>query len=295
MAVSFFYILVFAIGLLFGSFFNVVADRLVVKKSPLFGRSICDLCHNILKPKDLVPLLSFIFLKGRCRYCKEKLSFYYPLSELLTGFTFLGVFYYSNILTSYTSSVSWISLVYLLTVFSVYIIIFLSDSKYRIIPNKVIIPAIIFVALFLVFSTAFDLFNSYKFLSTDAFGQYLLRVGWWNSQLLHSLKALLVTFLSSFAISAFFRFLIFITKGKGMGYGDVKLGLLIGLFNGFPQNILAVFLGFVFGACYSVVFLLLGKKTMKDTIAFGPFLILGSVVGFLWGSAILSWYLSLGS
>ena len=78
-----------------------------------------------------------------------------------------------------------------------------------------------------------------------------------------------------------------------MGGGDVKLGFLIGLFNGFPHNILAVFLGFLLGSLYSGFMILLNKKSLKDTIAFGPFLILGSIISFIWGQEIIFWYLNL--
>jgi leader peptidase (prepilin peptidase)/N-methyltransferase len=96
-------------------------------------------------------------------------------------------------------------------------------------------------------------------------------------------------------IALFFQFLILITKGRGMGDADVKLGFLIGLVNGFPMAFMAVFMGYVLGAFYSVFLMLMKKKTMKDSIPFGPFLILGSVLILLFGNQIWLWYSGLGS
>jgi prepilin signal peptidase PulO-like enzyme (type II secretory pathway) len=101
-------------------------------------------------------------------------------------------------------------------------------------------------------------------------------------------------FVGAVIICLFFLLLVWATKGRGMGWGDVKLGFLIGLVNGFPYGFEAIFFGFVFGAIYSLVLILLKKKTVKDTIAFGPFLILGSVFVLIWGERILNWYTTVG-
>src|SRR3989344_1715356 len=207
------YPFLFILGACVGSFLNVISDRLESGKSIIFGRSHCESCKNKLYARDLIPVFSFLFLKGRCRYCKEKLSYTYLVSELLTGFIFV-----------YT-------------------------------------------------------------------GIYLIKVGYMKNIMFPIITGTLYAIISSFIISSFFWFLIFITKGRGMGFGDVKLGFLIGLFNGWPNNILAIFLGFLTGAVFSLILILFGKKGMKDTIAFGPFLILGSFISFFWGSQIVRWYL----
>ena len=81
------------------------------------------------------------------------------------------------------------------------------------------------------------------------------------------------------------------TKGKGMGFGDVRLALLVGLFNRFPNNVLAILMAFVLGAVFSVILMIFGKKGMKDRIAFGPFMLLGSVSAFVFGDVFFAWYL----
>lgn len=293
MIVVIFYVLIFIAGLFIGSFLNVVSDRIVKGKNVFFGRSECDYCERSLKAIDLVPLLSFISTKGKCRYCGEKLSLYYPLSEVLTGFSFVGSAYFINLFSNTQSSLIWILYIYFLGVFSFYIIIFLADVKYRIIPNKVVYPAIIFVIFFLLFNFAFTVVSSYRSMKNDPFGKYLLESGYWNDQMLLMAKGVGYTFLSALAIGVFFWLLTKIKDGRAMGGGDVKLAFLIGLFNGFPFSVLAIFLGFLLGAVFSISLVFLRRKTIKDTVPFGPFLILGSVVSLVWGPVILSWYFGL--
>lgn len=224
--------------------------------------------------------------------CGKKLSWYYPFSELLTGLMFAGVAYYSGIFQVFGTA-SIISFVFLLLLASAYIVIFLTDLKHQIIPNKIVYPAIIFVALFMIVNASAYLITTYSRLKADPFGIYLLEAGYLHVQALHILKSLGITFLSSVFIAGFFFFLVKITKGRGMGAGDIKLGFLIGLFNGFPQNIIAIFSGFVIGAIVSLVLILFKVKTMKDTIAFGPFLIIGSVAALIWGYDLWVFYTTL--
>ncbi len=286
------YPFLFILGSCVGSFLNVISDRLENGKSIIFGRSHCESCKNKLYARDLVPVFSFLSLKGRCRYCKEKLSYMYLVSELLTGFVFVFTAFHLN-LTKDFNSFSIFSYVYLIIVFSAYIIILLSDFKFRLIPDKVVIPVIIMIFGALIFNGFFTYFSTLARLKADPLGMYLIKVGYMSNILRPLISGTVYVIASSALISLFFWFLIFITKGRGMGFGDVKLGFLIGLFNGWPNSILAIFLGFFSGAVFSLALILFGKKGMKDTIAFGPFLILGSFVSFFWGSQIIKWYLDL--
>ena len=286
-----YYIFVFIAGLFFGSFLNLVADRVVKGESILFGRSHCDHCKRNLNVRDLIPLLSFALAKGKCRYCSTKLAWTYPFSEVLTGLAFVGVAYFTGVFDSdITSRLAVFG--FLLVMAGFYIILFMTDLKYRLIPDKIVIPAMVFVIVFNVVYLGWTLASSYMQLKNDDFGKYLLEAGFWHLQLYQILKMFVVNMISAVGIGLFFWFLVFITKGRGMGGGDIKLGFLIGLVNGFPQNILAIFLGFIFGALFSMAMIVLRRKTVKDTIAFGPFLILGSVVALVFGEKILSWYFS---
>ena len=285
-----YYIFVLIAGLLFGSFLNLVADRIVKGESILFGRSHCDHCMKNLVAGDLVPLLSFMLAKGKCRYCSNKLSRTYPFSEILTGLIFVGLAYFTGVFTeAFAARLPLFA--FLAVTASFYIVLFLTDLKYRLIPDKVVKPAIVFVFLFNLIFMAYLLGSSYYQLRNDDFGKYLLQAGFWHLQLYEMLRRFAVNLISAITIALFFWFLVYITKGRGMGGGDIKLGLLIGLVNGFPSNVIAIFLGFVFGALISILLIILRKKTVKDTIAFGPFLIAGSVAALVWGDLILSWYL----
>ena len=288
------YFYLFIIGLFVGSFLNLVSDRLPNGEKFIFGRSKCDFCHKSLKPKNLVPIFSFIIQKGKCSFCHKKLSFLYPLSELMTGVSFLIAGHLSGFV--YDPSVqSAVLLLYYIVVFGFFVVIFLTDVKYSLIPDSVIIPAIIFVFLSSVLFRVFDLVNLKRELANDQFGVYLLKTDYLSNHSLYALKEFGIVVLGALIISLFFLFLIFITKGRGMGFGDVKLGFLIGLINGFPFGIFSIFLGFVIGAVYSLLLMAVKKKTMKDTIPFGPFLIIGSVVTLLFGSAIWEWYSNLSA
>lgn len=286
------YSLTFISGLFFGSFFNLVSDRLPKGDKIIKGRSKCDHCKKVLQPEDLIPVLSFLLNGGKCRYCKKKLSWYYPISEIAAGLVFVGAAYYSGILNNINyGTVS--NFIYLTIIGSLYLIIFLTDLKFKIIPDKVVYPAIFFTLFYIFFNTAYFYITSYNRLKNSNFGVYLLEAGFLKLQLFNTLQNIGWVIIGAFAIALFFAFLVYITKGRGMGGGDIKLGFLIGLFNGFPFSILAIFAGFVLGAFISLGLIVIGKKTIKDTVPFGPFLIAGSIITLIWGTQLWAFYIGL--
>ncbi|HLB51976.1 hypothetical protein A3F07_03330 [candidate division WWE3 bacterium RIFCSPHIGHO2_12_FULL_38_15] len=284
-----YYILIFFVGAIFGSFLNLVSDRLPFEKPFLKGRSKCESCSKLLSPKELVPLLSYIFIKGKCLSCKTKLSHIYFISELFTGLGFIGIAYWTKLFDNFSIE-NILNFLYLSAIYCFYVTLFLTDLKFRLVPNKIVYTGIVFVILFQLAVSVFNLMVLRSGLLSDTFGVYLYKAGYFDNQVLYLLRDFGFNIVSSFAISLFFLFLIFITKGRGMGGGDVTLGFLIGMVNGFPNNILAIFLGFIIGAVVSVVLVLIKIKTIKDTIPFGPFLILGSIVAYVYGTAVLDWY-----
>jgi len=218
--------------------------------SPLRGRSACDHCRRKLAPRDLVPIVSWLWLRGRCRFCGDKISGQYPLVELVSGLWFLVAALLASSVWHFLFLVVW---------GSVFLVLFVTDLKYGLIPDKIVIPGIILA----------------------------LGLGWVSGNLgiLGILAGLLVV--------SFFGFLIWVTKGRGMGGGDLRLGFLIGLVSGWPRVLLAVFLAFVLGAVVSLGLIALGKKKFGQTVPFGPFLIVATLVSYLWGEGILRWYLGL--
>ncbi len=287
-----FYFLFFVFGSFVGSFLNLVSDRLVKGETIVSGRSVCDFCRKPLSPKNLLPFLSYLLQGGKSSCCKNKLSWYYPISEFLTGVAFMFAAHYSRIFVN-TSVMNVVALIYFLIVLSFFVVLFLTDAKFHLLPDKIVYPAI-FLSVFFVLLLAFLDLKIYRdALISTSFGPYLIEAGIWHNQVITVMKQLAIMLASSFLIALFFIMLILVTKGRGMGGGDIKLGFLIGVFNGFPGNVLAVFLGFLLGSIYSLVLIALNRKNMKDTIAFGPFLILGSLVSFVWSQQILVWYFGL--
>ncbi len=289
-----YYGLVFLSGLFVGSFLNLVSDRLLKGGSIVFDRSKCDFCNKPLSWKNLFPVFSFLFQKGKCSYCTEKLSWYYPISEILTGALFVVAAHITNIFQDSTQGIyPFIGFVFVSVVFSFFVVLFMTDAKEKVIPSKVVFPAIIFSLMFLVVNFVISMFIFRKTLLADEFGKYLYDAGYWHQNVYSGLWNLGILLVSTLCIVLFFSFLIWITRGRGMGSGDVPLAALIGIFNGFPYNILAIFIGFVLGSVISLVLVVTKKKTMKDTIPFGPFLIMGSVFSLIWGQVILDWYFKL--
>ncbi len=225
-------------------------------------------------------------------FCHKKLSWIYPLSEFLTGLMLVIAVYYSKILVAPGVKTVW-DFIFLAVILCLFVVMLLSDAKYSLLPDSVSYLAIGSTVVFLLGGYAIDLFTLYKKFAVDPFGIYLIKTGYWNLRLKNSLWEIAYTLGSAIVIALFFYFLVKVTKGRGMGEGDIKLGLAIGLFNGFPNNFIAIFLGFLFGALYSLGLIILRKKTLKDHIPFGPFLILGSITSLLWGTNILNWYVHL--
>ncbi|MBU0650022.1 prepilin peptidase [Patescibacteria group bacterium] len=281
----------FIAGLFIGSFLNVVADRLCREENPFTGRSACDLCGQTLKPGHLVPVVSYLLLKGKCAYCGKGVSRYYPMSELLTGASFVLAVYLSGFGASPTL-LTGVQFGYLLVVFSVFIIIILSDLKYQLIPDQVVYFGLAFVFLAQVGSLGYWLFRYHGMLQSDALGQYLLHGNFFKASVLHELTSFGYNIGTGLVIALFFYLLVVLTKGRGMGGGDVKLGLLLGLVNGFPDGFVAVFLAFIIGSVVSLGLMAFSKKGLKDVVPFGPFLILGSVLSLLYGDWIVSHYLA---
>jgi len=277
------------LGLFVGSFLNVVADRLAQGRDFVRGRSVCDFCGAALKIGNLVPLVSFVTQKGRCSFCQTKISVYYPLSEALTGLLFGLAAHFSNF-ARFPGVLTGLNFIYLVAVFSVFVIILLSDLKYQVIPNQVVYFGIVFVFLTQVGSLGFWAYKYHNVLQSDVLGQYLIKTGFWWNQVSSELLAFGKNMATGLIICLVFYLLIVITRERGMGGGDMKLGLLIGLYNGFPNGFLGIFLAFTTGALVSLALMIFAKKGFGDTVPFGPFLVVGSIAAGFFGRQLLALY-----
>ncbi len=172
-------------------------------------------------------------------------------------------------------------------------IVFLTDLKEMIIPDRIIIPATITFFLALVLDTLYKIWFLYSTLSQNSVGRFLLspNTDYFQRHALLLAEPLLGGLATGLTVAAFFSALIILTRGRGMGWGDVKLGAFLGICLGFPNGLLAVILSFILGAAVSLLVIVFGKKSLKSQIPFGPFLSLGGLIALLWGEKIVNWYL----
>lgn len=269
-----FYILIFILGSAVGSFLGVVVDRISSNESIWKGRSHCDHCRHTLHPLDLIPLVSFFFLGRKCRYCHKQLSWFYPLIEMSTGFCYIAAFYLvSQQIFVFGQTYAFLLLLYYFVLIGALLAIFFTDLKYGIIPFKVVAFALAVVILW-------DLVPLFLRLSPVVIQQSSTQIN------------ILNIFASALGAGSFFFLLFVITKGRGMGFGDVVYAFLMGFILGFPRVILGLYLSFVTGAIVSLLLVAFKKKKLKGgTIPFGPFLVFGTIVSLLFGNTIIDYLL----
>ncbi len=256
--------IVFLFGTAVGSFLNCLVYRTETEQKPT-GRSFCPKCKHTLSHKDLVPLFSYVFLLGKCRYCSKKISIEYPLVELASGVLFTLTFYLSGFLSLLTISyLDVVYLIYLTVVIFFFIFIFVYDLKHFIIPD---------FANFSLIGISFGYLALMAFLQDDI--NILINGG-----------------LSALGIFLFFFSLYYFTKGKGMGFGDVKFVIFMGFFLGYPNIIIANFISFLLGAIIGLTLIAFKKKGMKSEVPFGPFLITGTYLAYFFGDKIIEIYLT---
>ncbi len=270
-------ILFFILGLLFGSFLNLALYRVPKNKSLIFGRSKCDYCNHKLSFTDLIPLFSYILLKGRCKYCKKRLPVYLPLVEFFSALSFaLSYFYAFNIYQGTLPLQKYIFLVFSLFLSLILVYSFFYDLLYYEIPFKPVIAG-----YFLwIFYTVFNFFYYRKVflqsLNDSKLGAYLLQTSFLNDRLIFYIKETLTyNLITALLIFLFLLVLHLVTKGRGMGFGDVYFAPLLALISGFPVSIVYFFSSFVLGSLYGLTTIILKKQTLKSRVPFGPFLILG--------------------
>lgn len=271
-------IFIFLLGLIIGSFLNCVIYRLE-KEETLKGRSYCPKCKHTLHWLDLIPVFSFLFLGRKCRYCKAKISWQYPAVEVSTGILFLLVFWSLGFGWSLGLGIwDFIKLCFMFYVSCSMIVIFVYDLKHYLIPDKILFPAIGITFVYRIFEVL-------NFGGWDLFGIWDLEF-WISAPLINYLIASLLA-------TAFFFSIFIVSRGQWMGFGDVKLAILLGLILGFPNILAGLFLAFFFGAIIGIGAIFLQKKGLKSEIPFGPFLITGTFIAMLWGQEIVYRYVNL--
>lgn len=231
-------VLFFIVGIVFGSFYNVVGYRLPKGESLIYPPSHCTKCNHRLSPLELIPVFSFLFLGGKCKNCKQKISWFYPIFEFSSGVLFS--LSYLRFGFSYECLISIIFI-------SMLLIIFISDYQTMIIPDSVLIISSILIVVI-------------KFI---AFGL---------NACLASLLNSVLSFIFMLLLKLFGDFLF---KKESMGGGDIKLLFVFGLVLGFPNSILSIFLASVIGLPISLINI---KKNTSHEIPFGPYLAVSAVI-----------------
>jgi leader peptidase (prepilin peptidase)/N-methyltransferase len=246
-------VLIFILGLIVGSFSNVCIYRIPRNESIIYPTSHCPKCRSNISPKDNIPLLSYILLKGRCRNCKSKISIQYPIVELLTGLIYLIIY------LVYGLSVQ--TLIYIILSSALIIIAFI-DLNEQIVPDIISLPGIVVGFILSFFIPYISFINSA--LGVFVGGGIILVIGLAGSV---------------------------IFKKEAMGGGDVKLAAMIGAFLGWRYIIISLFLGFFLGAVAGIILIMSKIKNREDVVPFGPFIVLGSFITLLWGDKIMTWYI----
>jgi leader peptidase (prepilin peptidase) / N-methyltransferase len=249
-------LILFLIGVTFGSYLNAWIWRTRFGKSILSGRSCCVHCDYTLTVIDLIPVVSYGILKGKCKKCDGLIPKHYPTVEIVVGVLAIFVALYYALAPFEVTEIflrDFVILYFLL-------FIFIYDALYMEILDRVtLIPAAILfvVSLFMQWNT-------------------------WSSMLIGALVG-----------SGFFLVQYVISKGKWIGGGDIRLGALMGVILGWKMTLVALFVSYIIGALYGVVLLIAKKKDKKTEVPFGVFLTIGTAVVMFWGVEILSWYIGL--
>jgi prepilin signal peptidase PulO-like enzyme (type II secretory pathway) len=252
------------VGIAFGSFVNAAVWRIKVKKDIVKDRSECVHCHHKLSATDLIPVVSWLMLKGKCRYCHKPISPQYPLVELaVAGYFVVSYLTWPNQLqSSYELFDFGLWLVYGV----MGAILFVYDLRWQLLPDRIVKPLIGLGALDFVARALHEQWSYERF-----FAELLL--------------ALL-------AIAGLYWVLHTISKGAWVGFGDVKLGLFMGLALGWENALLAVFAANLVGVLVIIPGLMSGRLSRKSKVPFGPFLLIGFVIAGLWGGEAIDAYIN---
>ena len=254
-------ILLMVIGMAIGSFLGALSYRLPRAQTVMKGRSLCDYCKKKITWYDNIPFLSYLFLGGRCRHCAKKISKRYPFIELSTGLVFLGTYVLLNncsieiaqTFCNWSDGLKLLTLPFLLFVASVMIVIFVIDLEQKLIPDELSLFGFLVVLVAAIFLTSF-------FASVFA----------------------------GFLVSVILLFIHLVTKGRGMGLGDVKLALFAGTFLGWPYALTWLFIAFLTGAAVGIILILAGRASFGKQIPFGPFLVFSFFITIVVGSNFLN-------
>lgn len=259
------FLLFFILGISIGSFLGAYTFRWPRGIAISRGRSFCPNCKKQIAWYDNIPVISYLLLRGRCRNCRQKISFRYPAIELTTASLFVLTFYFWNLCVQINQAPVCIwkdrlgiwALPYLILFVSVMTAIFTIDLESQLIPDNLVYLLLIITTLMLLISGEKEFFK---------------------------------LLLSGFGASSALLLLHLLTKGRGMGLGDVKLALSLGVFLGWRDTLIWLYLSFILGAIVGLLLITIGRAKFGKAIAFGPFLVLSFFIVMLWGDKINNYF-----
>jgi len=254
----------FLLGLIVGSFCNVCIHRIPQGESIVLPGSRCPKCRTTIKAYDNIPVLSFLALKGQCRSCGYRISWQYPVVELLTGLLFAMIVFQFGL--TWHTGILW-------TFLAALVIVIFIDLEHQIVPDVITLPGI---AVGLTWSVLTALFVSRGPGTPLSFFPPA------------PLDALL-----GMVVGGGILYVVAVLSRGGMGGGDIKLTAMVGAFLGWRAALLTIFLGTLSGSVIALLLLASGKKSRKDPMPFGPFLVLGAVLALFWGNEIITSYFRL--
>ncbi len=271
--------IVFLFGLAIGSFLNVVIWR-VKNGQAQGGRSKCPHCGETIAWYDNIPLLSFLLLRGKCRHCGKKISWQYPAVELVTGILFLYAFYghisWGNLQQILNFKFEILNLLKDWFLIAVMVVIFVIDLRWYLILDAISLPAtaVILILNLLAGNPAYNLCRPENLWSCNPLS--------WSGILISAIIG-----------AGFFLIQFLVSRGRWVGGGDIRLGLLMGAALGWPNILVALMLAYFAGSVVGIGLMAAGKKHWGSMLPFGVFLAPATIATLFWGKEILSWYLNI--
>jgi leader peptidase (prepilin peptidase)/N-methyltransferase len=249
------YLYAFGLGLIFGSFLNVLIVRLPKDEGVVAGRSHCPHCGELIRWYDNIPLLSYLILRGKCRNCRQGIAAQYPLVELFTGLVFAGSLWWYGIS---------VEMAIIDVLIALLIVVTIVDFRHFIIPDLITIPGMV---LGLAFSFASPHLSP-----------------------LQSLVGLLAGGISLYLLALLGDYVF---KKESLGGGDIKLAAMLGAWLGWQNLLIVFFVGAFLGLIYALIAMARARDQKSGRlIPFGPFLALAGVFAFFWGERLINWYVT---
>jgi prepilin signal peptidase PulO-like enzyme (type II secretory pathway) len=239
---------IFILGICLGSFVSAFSWRYPRSISVIKGRSLCPNCKHRINWYDNIPLLSYIFLGGKCRNCKKPISWRYPLIELSTGIGFLVIF-------RLTGDIGLAAIAVYFALFCLLELIFIIDLEHQIIPDDFIFVGLAGIIFYTILFTPASFFPA---------------------------------LFSGLLVATLLMLVHLFTKGRGMGLGDVKFAVLGGMLVGLNLSLIWLFVAFLTGGLAGIILILSRRAGLKDKIAFGPFLVAAIPITLVWGQKIIT-------